>query len=115
MKIKHYPGHQQALIKDNIVISVIAFNKHNRFKIFTTLKRFDYDFVVDLCRVQKPASIGDSWDGKKFNERIYTSWTLGEDLNWHPPVPKPQIDGIFWWDEEELDWIEIDPECGCPK
>jgi hypothetical protein len=36
----------------------------------------------------------------------YASWTLNDDADWEPPIPKP--DGIHWqWDESEGDWVEI--------
>lgn len=113
--MKHFPGHQQALLKNNIVTAVLVFDKHNVFNMRKTFNRFDYDKVINLCRVQKDAVIGSVWNGKVFNAKPSESWILGEDLDWHPPIARPDTDELFVWSEESNSWIEIDPECGCPK
>lgn len=96
----HFPGHQQALIKDNIVIAVISFSEHKDFE--QTFSKFEYDLVIDLCSVNQDAYIGSAWDGQRFNIRKFQSWSLGEDLDWHPPFESPGLD--FWWDEALLVW-----------
>ena len=55
---------------------------------------FIYDPIRDVFIAQKP----------------FESWTLNEDTcQWEPPVPRP-IDGIYWWDEATLNWIEAPTE-----
>jgi hypothetical protein len=34
----------------------------------------------------------------------FVSWALGEDVNWHPPVPYP-TEGFHIWDEDNQAWI----------
>jgi hypothetical protein len=36
----------------------------------------------------------------------YPSWLLNENFDWQPPTPKP--DGDFYWDESNLEWVEIE-------
>jgi hypothetical protein len=104
----HFPGHQQALLKDNIVIAVLVFNEHNEELFQETFKKFDYDAVINLCEVNQDAPLGGSWDGKNFHIKYYESWTLGEDLRWHAPKEKPE--GDYYWDEYKLEWIQME-EC----
>lgn len=98
----HYIAHQQALVKDNICIAVLVFNDHDESLMQETFSRFEYDSIVDLCILQKDASINSVWDGFSFNAKPHQSWTLGDDLNWHPPVDKPGEGYV--WNEETLSW-----------
>jgi len=100
----HYIAHQQAVIKDNICTAVIAFTEHDQVLMEETFAKFDYDQIVNLCEIQADPSIGSSWDGEIFNIKIYDSWTLGEDLKWHAPAPKPE--GSYYWDEDTLSWSQ---------
>lgn len=39
--------------------------------------------------------------------QIYPSWTLNEDTCiWEPPVPYPEAEGLYGWDEETLAWVK---------
>ena len=35
----------------------------------------------------------------------FASWSLDENFDWQPPTPMP-IEGIWFWDEDNLSWIE---------
>lgn len=38
----------------------------------------------------------------------YPSWTLNESTcRWEPPVPMPDDDKAYRWDEDNLAWVEI--------
>lgn len=111
---EHFPAHQQALIINNIVTEVLAFSEHNKSNIKRILKDKQFDTVVDLCNVMQDAYIGSAWDGSNFKHKPFDSWFLDGSLEWHPPVPKPKNE-ISIWDENNLKWIIIDPDCGCPK
>ena len=41
--------------------------------------------------------------------QAYPSWTLDENNDWQPPVVKPDndIDHIWNWNEEKLEWTNI--------
>jgi hypothetical protein len=50
---------------------------------------FTYDLVNDVFIASKP----------------YPSWSLDDNFDWQPPIPKP--DGNYWyWSEESLEWID---------
>ena len=36
----------------------------------------------------------------------YASWSLDENFDWQPPTPEP-IEGVWYWNEEELTWKEV--------
>lgn len=41
--------------------------------------------------------------------KIYNSWTLNEDTCvWEPPIPRPIDDKEYYWDEDAVNWIEIE-------
>lgn len=35
----------------------------------------------------------------------FPSWTLDENSDWQPPIPKPSE--LCYWDEDTLSWIEF--------
>ena len=109
----HFPAHQQALIKNNICIVVLSLVEHNDLYKSEAINKFEYDSIIDLCSLENQEelvpSIGAAWDGKKFNIKPFESWTLGSDLNWHPPVEKPVDDKSYYWDESALFWVEYAP------
>jgi len=39
----------------------------------------------------------------------FPSWSLDENYDWQPPKPRPSKD-YFYWDEDQLDWIAVDPQ-----
>jgi len=40
--------------------------------------------------------------------KSFDSWILNEDTcNWESPVPYPEGEGIYSWDEDQLQWVEV--------
>jgi hypothetical protein len=37
----------------------------------------------------------------------FPSWTLDENHDWQPPVPKPEGDLMYTWNEENQDWEAV--------
>ena len=35
----------------------------------------------------------------------YPTWILDENYDWQPPVPYPDDEGMFVWDEDIEDWV----------
>jgi hypothetical protein len=52
---------------------------------------FKYDSVADVFIAPQP----------------FESWTLDDNHDWQPPVPKPEDDVMYFWNEEKLDWEPI--------
>ena len=41
----------------------------------------------------------------------FASWVINEDTwQWEPPVPYPNDDKNYYWDESTLNWIEVPTE-----
>ena len=56
------------------------------------------------------AGIGYTYDAERdafYAPQPYPSWTLDEEsCLWSAPIPAP-TDGVYSWDEEQLQWVEI--------
>jgi hypothetical protein len=102
--MEHNIGHQQILIKNNIVIAVLVFSEHDPKLMYETFQKFDYDQVIDSCLYKEVPGLGFSWDGKKFHQKLFESWTLDENFHWKAPKVKPE--GDYYWSEEDKDWIK---------
>jgi hypothetical protein len=63
--------------------------------------------------------IGDNWDpntSKFYQKKPHDSWVLDSNLEWNPPIPKPNETTKWIWSEETQSWelpeqsFEISPE-----
>jgi hypothetical protein len=52
---------------------------------------FTYDAALDAFITPQP----------------YPSWTLDENTDWQPPVPRPEDGKVYGWFEPNQQWIEI--------
>jgi hypothetical protein len=50
---------------------------------------YSYDSVADVFIAPQP----------------YASWALDENYDWQAPTPRPE--GLWYWDEDTLSWIEV--------
>jgi len=102
----HFTAHQQALLKNDVVIAVLAFPHHSDESMQEAFAKFDYDTVIDLCDVNKEAFLGSVWDGTDFNIQPYPSWVLNEKKQWEAPYPEPDDGKGHWWDESRKVWAD---------
>ena len=84
--------------KDVAVVSdsgeVIAINVHMD----------DYELAPNELLVTNPAYVGGDYvDGYFYPEQPFASWTRSEG-NWLPPVPMPDTEGYWQWNEELQEW-----------
>ena len=74
-----------------------------------TCKRTSYNAATNGYRKQY-AGIGFTYladDDVFVAPQPYPSWTLDENHNWNPPTPMP-IDGeMYFWSEEDLEWVAV--------
>lgn len=59
------------------------------------------------------AGIGYTWDAENnvfYPPQPYPSWTLNEHWNWVAPVPYPDDDNTYTWDEEQQEWVLVEFE-----
>lgn len=111
MKEIHYPGHQQALVKNGIVTEVLSFSDHSNEEFSKILELFDFDLVIDLCNINQDAAIGAYWNGSTFEHKPFPSWKLDSNGKWQPPIAMPN--GTYYWDEDSQNWIGYLPN-PCP-
>jgi hypothetical protein len=56
--------------------------------------------------------IGYTWDSVRdafIPPRPFASWNLNEDsCLWEPPVPMPEDDQIYRWDEDTTSWVVVE-------
>ena len=58
------------------------------------------------------AGVGDTYDAARdafIAPKPFNSWTLDEaTCRWQAPTPKPDDDGRYTWNEEDLEWQEVE-------
>jgi len=85
-----------AQTQNNLVINVIVADQ----QFIDTLPN-STEFAI-LTR----GGIGWTFDGTNFvAPKPYPSWTLDSNHDWQPPTPKPE--GLYSWDEAQLEWVVI--------
>jgi hypothetical protein len=55
------------------------------------------------------AGIGFTYDEGRdafIEPQPFASWTLDENARWQAPIPMPEDEKIYWWDEATTSWIE---------
>ena len=76
------------------------------------IKSFD-DLDVNTNPRKNPAYIGGFYhkDSDTFSPpKPFKSWVLNNDMQWIPPVEKPNDnDNEYGWDEDTLSWVEYNP------
>jgi len=59
------------------------------------------------------AGIGYTFDAGKdmfIAPQPYPSWTLDDEGDWQAPVPYPDDDKFYEWDEDNQTWVEVTDE-----
>jgi len=64
---------------------------NNNFRKMYAGKGYAFDEVNDVFIAPQP----------------YASWELDENFDWQPPIPMPETEGPWIWNEELGDWEEI--------
>lgn len=100
----------------NLVISVLAVPDNQEHR--------GQEFLAD------DLGLGGTWIQTSYNNRIrkqyagigytydatadvfvapqpYPSWTLDDNHDWQPPIPYPNGDGFFIWDETAQNWMSV--------
>ena len=56
------------------------------------------------------AGVGSFYDANAeafYSPPPYASWSLNENFQWEPPVPRPE--NAFYWDEDAQEWVTWTP------
>ena len=110
-------AHYAFLDENNIVTEVIV----GKDETDTThdWEQFYGEFRNQVCKrtsyhgnIRKNyAGIGYSYDAMRdafIPPQPYPSWSLDEYHDWQAPSPKPAEDKLYTWDEDNLEWKEIE-------
>ena len=108
-------AHYAYLDDDNIVVAVIVGKDESElidgldtevyYALGTnyTVKRTSYNGNIR----KQFAGIGYRYDAVAdvfIAPQPYPSWSLNNNFDWQPPVPKP--DGPYYWNEETTSWVD---------
>lgn len=65
--------------------------------------------IMQETELTKMAWIGaEVIDGKFKPPQPYASWSFDEtSFKWQSPIPKPNDEFMYYWDEDTLSWIEV--------
>jgi hypothetical protein len=109
-------AHYAFLDENNIVTEVIVGKDENELLDGLTPEQWYKNFRGQRCvRTSYNNNIRKQYAGigYTYNEEAdvfvrpqpYPSWSLDSNHDWQPPVPAPE--GLVYWDEESLSWLEI--------
>jgi hypothetical protein len=101
MTIKNY-----AFIKNGIVVNTVVFDNPNE----ETLAEFKNFHNVDLIiEAEEKTQVGGTYENSVFwPVQPYPSWVKNEELiEWWPPVAYPDDGKTYKWNEDILNWEEI--------
>lgn len=98
-----------AKVSDSVVVKVITANQEF-FDTFVDSSPGEWiETSIDGEIRKQYAGVGYTYDASAdvfIQPQPYPSWTLDENYDWQPPIPKP--DGRHIWNEETQAWDQID-------
>ena len=111
-------AHYAFLDKNNVVTEVITGIDETELIEGVDTETWYGNFRGQVCKrtsynhnIRKQfASIGYTYDENAdlfIAPSPYPFWSLNESFDWQPPTPMPN-EGFWRWDEEQLNWIEIE-------
>lgn len=68
------------------------------------------EWIEDTDDIWNTPAVGDKWDpiNKAFiGPKLYPSHILNDQYQWVTPVPRPEKEGIFRWNEDIINWEEV--------
>jgi hypothetical protein len=110
-------AHYAFLDKNNIVTEVITGIDETELIEGLDTETWYGNFRNQVCKrtsynnkIRKQyAGIGYEYDANAdifIAPQPFASWSLDNNYDWQPPTPKPQ--GDWRWDEDLLNWVEIE-------
>lgn len=97
---------------DGIVTNIVIGADENSADVLRIMLPDAADIIL-TTDATGPAYIGgDKFKGKFRLPQPYPSWTFDEQSwTWNAPVPYPQDNALYVWDEEQGSWVAVaDPE-----
>lgn len=92
-----------AFIKDNKVVNIAVFDDPTEELLQKFKEESNVDLLISLK--DKKVILGSTWDGQDFiDPKPYESWILNSHKKWESPVPYPEDDKSYYWDESSISW-----------
>ena len=105
MTIKQY-----AYIKGQDVFNIVLFDNPDESTLLTFKEEFDLDQIILIESKPGYAEVGGTYDQEIFfSIPRFASWVKDyENKEWRSPVPcpDPTFENQYWWDEENLQWVD---------
>lgn len=92
-----------AFIKNNNVVNIAYFNNPTQELLTIFKEHHQVDLII---KADLRTFIGGTYDGTNFWPiPPFPSWIKNEEtLEWEAPVPKPNDDLFYKWNEDTLEW-----------
>lgn len=97
-------------VEDNVVENVIVAETYNVANLF--FMDNDSVYLVEESEETGIACVGQPIiDGTFVPFKQYESWLWNsESWSWEPPLPMPDDNNVYEWDESSLSWEQLDLE-----
>jgi hypothetical protein len=78
---------------------IIAINLHN----------VNYELKHNEIIATEYAIVGGTFDnGYFYSPKPFSSWTKDGLGNWISPIPKPESNELYVWDEKTISWVKVE-------
>jgi hypothetical protein len=93
-----------ALIKNNIVENIIVFDNPSEELVQQFKEIHNADLLIETT---DSCAVGGEYDGTNFwTIKPFPSWVKNEETGmWETPVPYPNDDKIYAWNETDKNWV----------
>ena len=95
-----------AVVTNNIIKNIVEAEDALPLQLM-----FEHSSIIEVTETTGTAYIDSEVIGGKFVPlKPFDSWVLDrKTATWNAPVKKPTGKNLYFWDEDALNWVEIDP------
>lgn len=108
--MEHFANHPHAFLDSNNVVFLVGAFKDHDHEVVEAMKQ-NLNATAFACCCELGESLGENYElygNIYFSPKPYPSWIRGVSA-WEAPVPKPEDDKVYEWNEESISWIEVVP------
>lgn len=97
-----------AFIKNSIVVDIIIIPLNDNEIVETVKELKNADYYIEVPNDDHIPNIGSPViDGVIYDTKEYDSWIANPlTRSWEPPIPRPDNDSFYLWNEESKSWIK---------
>lgn len=96
--------------ENNILIEYFKVNEGDTDILNYLKEKYNATNIFKMDLSKEIASIGEAyWNGNRFVwPSPYPSWVFNDELNnWEPPIPLPEDNNVYVWNEETISWTMV--------